>query len=307
MTRMKITSKNKSYSMKDSPFYNLTKKKDLEKLLFSSLSELKILSENSQYNVFKLAQGEKQREIQAPKHQLNLVHTRIASLLVRIKPPSYLHSGIKRHSYITNAKAHIGGFPVLTMDVRKFYPSVSNKSIYNFFNIEMNTSEDVAGVLSGICCYEDHIPTGSRLSMCLAFWANIKMYSKIYALCKNKQIKMTVYVDDLTFSGNNVNRLFQKQIEEIIISCGFDFHPAKTRLYSRDSPKLITGVVVNHERILVRNKHHKSIYNLYSQFEKFNKSNIDKATVSRLTGMINSASQIDGSFNIKAIQLIKTG
>ena len=131
--KLKICSKNKSYTLKDSPFYNLSTKKALAKLLYISLSDTKRISDISNYNVFQLGELPKQREIQAPKLELNIIHTRIASLLVRIKSPDYLHSGIKKRSYISNAKEHIGDFPVLTMDIRKFYSSTSKKSIFNFF------------------------------------------------------------------------------------------------------------------------------------------------------------------------------
>lgn len=303
--KLKIRSKDKSYTLKDSPFYNLSTKKALAELLYISLSDIKRISRTSNYNVFQLGEIPKQREIQAPKLELNIIHTRIASLLVRIKTPDYLHSGIKKRSYISNAKVHVGDFPVLTMDIRKFYPSVTKTSVFNFFKKYMNTSADVAGILAELSCYEDHIPTGSRLSMPLAYWANNLMYSRIDALCKSKDIRMTVYVDDLTFSGKNVNRLFQKQIEELITSCGFEFHPDKTRLYSRISPKLITGVVVDNEKILLSNKHHKSIYELFNDLEKFSHTSIDKSVIDKLTGKMNAASQIDSKFKQRVKQFDK--
>lgn len=115
---------------------------------------------------------------------------------------------------------------------------------------------------------------------------------------------MTVYVDDLTFSGNMVNRLCQKNIENIITSCGFMFHPDKTRLYSRDGNKLITGVVVDKEKILLRNKHHKSIYTLYNEIEKFKAEPIDDVKMQSLIGKMHAAAQIDRKFNQKAKQLL---
>lgn len=306
LAKLKIRSKNKSYGLKDSPFYKLSTKRSLEKLLNTSISKLKILSENNKknFNVFMEGNLPKQREIQSPNYDLNVIHTRIASLLVRIKTPDYLYSGKKGRSYITNAQQHIGDYQVLTMDIRKFYPSVSKKSIYSFFINTMKTSPDVAGILAEVCCYKEHIPTGSRISMPLAFWANHLMYSKIQNYCLKKDIKMTVYVDDLTFSGNQVNRLCQKNIERIITSCGFKFHPDKTRLYSKDSNKLITGVVVDKEKILLRNKHHKSIYYLYNELEKFKTEPIDDDKMQSLIGKMRAAAQIDQKFYQKVKRLV---
>jgi len=116
----RIKSKNKSYTLKDSALYNLTTKKRLVDLLGRPISELKAVSTDNNYRIFDLEKASKQREIQAPTFALDVVQTRIASLLVRVAAPDYLHSGIKGRSNITNAEAHIGNHPVLTMDIRKF-------------------------------------------------------------------------------------------------------------------------------------------------------------------------------------------
>ncbi len=130
----RIKSKNKSYSLKDSPFYNLTTKKRLEKLLGKSVNELNDLLSENNYRVFFIKKNSKQREIQAPTYELDVVHTRIASLLVRLATPDYLHSGVKGRSNITNAMVHIGDHPILTMDIKKFYPSVTKKIDISFFS-----------------------------------------------------------------------------------------------------------------------------------------------------------------------------
>jgi len=303
----RIKSKNKSYSLKDSPLYNLTTKKRLEKLLGKSINELKDLLPENNYRVFHIEKNRKQREIQAPTYGLDVIHTRIASLLVRLAVPDYLHSGIKGRSNITNAAVHIGDHPVLTMDIQKFYPSVSKKSIYHFFHKTMNSAPDVAGVLAELCSYEDHIPTGSRLSMPLSFWANYSMYSKIHSLCLRKNSVMSVFVDDLTFSGKNVNRLFKNNVGRIIKDAGLIVHPDKTRIYSQDTPKLITGVIVDGNGMSVRNKHHKAIYTLFSAIPECKDDKELEEMQKELFGRLNAAGQINSVFKQRATMLRRIG
>lgn len=304
-SKPRIKSKNKSYSLKDSALYNITTKKRLVNLLEMPINKLEELSVDDNYRVFSLEkEGKKPREIQAPIYELDVVQTRIASLLVRVATPDYLHSGVKGRSNITNAAVHVGDHPVLTMDIQNYYPSVTKKAIYNFFHSTMRASPDVAEVLAKLCTYDDHIPTGSRLSMPLSFWANQPMCSRLYSLCQGKSVKMSLFVDDLTFSGLNVNQLFKKNVENIIECAGLSIHPEKTKLYKRNQPKIITGAVVDHSGVKVRNKHHKAIYMLYSEIRSCSNDDQLKVLQEKLVGSLNAAGQIEPAFKQRAKQLM---
>lgn len=303
--RPKIRSKNKSYDMKDSALYNLSTKKRLSQALNCSIPTLKQLSSDTNYRVFDIIQKGKVRQVEAPLHELGIIHARIASLLVRISVPEYLHSGVKGRSHITNANVHIGPHPVLTLDIRKFYPSVSKKSIYHFFSNAMKASPDVAGILAELCSYKGCVPTGSRLSMLIAFWANHPMYSKISSFAQSKEVKMTIFVDDFTFSGMKVTQGFRRSVEKIISDSGFTVHPTKTRLYRKGSPKLITGVIVTDCETKVKNMHHKSIYSLFQEMDSCTNDSDLLKVQKKLIGSMNAAGQIDSAFKQRARQLRK--
>lgn len=301
--RPKIKLKNKSYELKDSALYNLRTKRKLIALLGCSQRKLKALSTDSNYHVFDLVkEGKKPREIQAPNFELDMVQTRIASLLIRVATPEYLHSGVKGRSNISNAKAHIGNHPVLTMDIQSFYPSITKKSIYTFFYKTMNAAPDVAGILAEVCSYDNHIPTGSRISMPLSFWTNYKIYSDLDSLCESEDIKMSVFVDDLSFSGANVDKLFQLRVKSIIEAGGLIVHPTKTKLYHQDKPKLITGAVVGKDGIKVRSKHHKAIYTLFSELGKCKDEKEFNIMQKKLLGRLSAAGQIEPKFKNRATQ-----
>ena len=304
----RIKSKNKSYTLKDSGLYNITTKIRLEERLQKPVAELEVLANDSNYRVFFHEKKNcKKREIQTPTLELDIVQTRIASLLVRVAMPNYVHSGIKQRSNVTNAKVHVGDHPVLTMDIKNFYPSISKKSIYHFFHDTMKAAPDVAGILAGLCSYHDHIPTGSRLSMPLSFWANHSMYGELQSLCDFSGVTMSTYVDDLTFSGPLVNQLFERKVKRIVSNAGLKIHPDKTRLYRRDEPKLITGVIVRADRIDLKNKHHKAIYSLFNEMKSANNDKELKSIHDELLGRLNAAGQIEPAFKQRAKTLVAQG
>ena len=110
----KINTKDKSYELKDSCLYKLGSVKKLARLLNLPLEKIEPLKSDDNYNVF-INNG---RTIEQPTGLLDIVQTRIASLLVRIKPSNSLHSGVKKRSHITNARVHLGQHPLLTSDIR---------------------------------------------------------------------------------------------------------------------------------------------------------------------------------------------
>lgn len=95
--KLKISTRDKSYNLIDSPLYKLKNKKRLAQLLNINLCDFRTLtSDDENYSVFEqLSKKGKVRKIQKPVHKLDVVHTRIASLICRIQTPLYLHSGKK--------------------------------------------------------------------------------------------------------------------------------------------------------------------------------------------------------------------
>lgn len=303
-SKPKIQTKGKEYQLTDSPLYKITTKKRLSTILNLPIPAiLSLRIDNGNYSEFEeIDKNSKPRKIQKPIHQLDLVHTRIASLLCRIKAPDYLHSGKKKHSNVTNAKAHLGSSRVLTTDIRSFFPSTTRKMVFSFFYSVMKCSADVADILSDLCTCHSHIPTGSRISMPLAFWANIRMFEELHILSEKHEVNITVYVDDLTFSGEKINRLFKACVRKIIAKHGHLMHPSKTKIYHSEQPKLVTGVIIAGTELKIRNEQHHLLSAEIDQWKAIqSETNASKTMVtSRLIGRLYSMGVIEPRFKDKA-------
>ncbi len=118
---------------------------------------------------------------------------------------------------------------------------------------------------------------------------------------------MSVFVDDLTFSGKNVNKLFSNSVAKIVQDAGLIVHPGKTQLYGHDKPKLITGVIVDGDGMSVRNKHHKAIYTLFSDIPECTDDVQLEKMQKELVGRLNAAGQIDSAFKQRASQVSRVG
>ncbi|CUB06627.1 reverse transcriptase family protein [Marinomonas fungiae] len=263
-SKLKIRTNGKSYQLHDSPFYKLNSKKRLASLLNIEHHQLKQVLSSSAPKFEKFTQvkvGKKPRAIQKPTNSFSPIHCRLASLLCRIGTPDYLHSGKKGRSNLSNAKDHIGKHKLLAVDIKSFFESTSHEKVYSFFRGQLKCSPDIADTLCKLCLCDSHIPTGSQLSMPLAYWANSNMFDELEMLATKHSIKMSVYVDDVVFSGEQLNKLFLSTVKKICSRYGMTVHPDKVRLYSREQPKVVTGVAIIDGQLKVDHKQHKLLEN----------------------------------------------
>lgn len=297
--KQRIITKKKSYPIQDSVFYKLSSKKRLANLLSSTPQELNSLVGCDNYHCFTQTKNGKPRLIQEPLPELDRIHSRVASLLCRIKTIDGLHSGKKGRSNISNARAHLGmGKKVITADIKSFFPSTKRQNVFDFFFNTMQCAPDVADLLSKILTYDDHVPTGSRISMPLAYFANKKMFDEIECAAGKHGAKMTIYVDDLTFSGAMLQKNFIGQLEAIAKKYGHKIHPSKTRFYRANEVKLITGAAIKGDQISPRNKHLKILQGELSEW--LESSVKDKQLTNRVLGRMTFMGSIDPRYKDKA-------
>ncbi|EGR8991485.1 hypothetical protein BST55_08740 [Vibrio vulnificus] len=289
--------KNKPYKINQSPLYKLTSHKKLASCLGveneQTLRRL-IKHGDNNYYVSKLPDG---RVIEVPKPQLNRVHRRINKLLTRIEVPDYLNSGVKGRSNVKNARDHVGKLSVLKLDIKKFYPSVTEQQIARCFVKSFSCTKDVAETLSKLCVVDGHLPTGSSISQSLSFIVNRPMFDHLNIYSKARKVKFTCYVDDLTFSGQVIPKDFCGYVTSYLKkNRGYNCH--KIRIHRAMTPKSITGAVVVGNVLKVKNRHRKRIQrllHLYNFMVKRYQPDDEKLInyFQRLQGHLYSAAQIN--------------
>lgn len=303
----KISTLGKSYPIEHSGLYKLRSKRVLSELLGVSIDEIERLrTDPDSYNEFEdKTNPEKPRKIQKPRTRLDFVQSRIASLICRIQLPHYLESGRKGHSHVTNAEAHISqqgnNQRILTTDIRHFFPSTTWDMVQRFFRDDLKCSQVISNILSDLCTCRKFVPTGSRISMPIAYWANNVMFSELERLSQKHNITMSIYVDDLTFSGENINKLFLSCVRKIITRHGHEPHPNKTRLYDKSEVKVITGVAISNNSLQATNAQHFKIFQDIEAWKAIKDVPFasELTTFKKLIGRLNSLSLIDKRFKDK--------
>jgi RNA-directed DNA polymerase len=302
------------YNLDKSPLYGLSSKTKLYKILvennnllhipqnnkklgnilvkINNVAKLQTFLKGKNYRVFPEKQSN--RIIQDPNLFLKLVHKKLANLLSRINTPEYLHSGVKRKSYVTNATHHLGTSSyILKLDLRKFYQNCSKEFIFKAFKYNFNIPDDVAWLITDIVIYNGFLPTGSPVSQIISFFAYQKTFDKINGMAKSRNITFSLYVDDMVFSSNTlISDTLEVLITEVFEKVNLPIHKEKTQHYkSRKQYKIVTGCTISPSNELkVPNKRRLEIIELYRNI-KINSCNESQGK--SLLGKIQAARQIE--------------
>jgi hypothetical protein len=288
----------KYYGLQRSPFHGLQARSKLAVLLYVNKKELKRLSGPAHlYTHFPVEKEDKSlRMVDNPRRELKVVQRRIATLLSRILPPTFLFCPVKRRSYVGNAQQHRDGRVVHSLDVKKYFPSTPSKRVHWFFHKVMRCSTDVAAVLTKIACCEGHLPTGSPLSPILAYYAHMDIWEEAARIAHANGCVVTVYIDDVTLSGDKVPMHVVWEIKQVIFGGGLRYHKEKRAV---DRSAEVTGVILEKGEMLPPNRVRRKRRTLERAKDAERRPGENKRLIGQLVGLKGHAAQI-GAANARS-------
>ncbi|MDH6297837.1 reverse transcriptase family protein [Agrobacterium fabrum] len=234
------------YDLVRSPFAQRPTQRDLSELLNTTRDHLRYLATHKEHFVVRrqevVGKKKKLRDLKYPVADLRGVHERLKFHLNKIKQPSYLFSPRRNRGQRDNAALHLGQHQYLTLDLKQFYPSTTADMVRRWFRDEMGMYPDVAGLLTHLCTIDDQVPFGSPLTPVLCTLIHRPMFDKIAELCERYDLRYSLWVDDLTISGQFVHGDVIREIRQIIASAGLKSHKICIRTGRR--PVYITGIGV---------------------------------------------------------------
>lgn len=204
------------YQMERSPFAQKPTQRDIADLVRETKDDLEKLATprfKEQFIVRRTIQsGSKERDLVYPEGRLRAVHERLKFHLNKIVQPSYLMSPRKNRAQRDNAAAHLDSQQYLTVDIKQFYPSTSRSMIRRSLIEQFGMAADVAGLIAHIATADDKACFGSPLTPVLASLVHRPMFDAISDLCANHGLNHTIWVDDLTISGEQILGCFVAEV-----------------------------------------------------------------------------------------------
>lgn len=216
------------------------------------------------------------REIWAPEKDLKFIQHRLSLLLQRCAEeiniarghvedennPGIAHGFKRKHSIMSNARAHQTRRYVFNVDLHDFFGTIHIGRVIGFFtkDKEFALHPKVALVLAQIACHEAKLPQGSPCSPVISNLIGHMMDVQLVRLATATGCTYTRYADDLTFSTNKnpfPSRVAKQTdddkdiwipgigLKRIVKRSGFSFNDKKTRMQYKDSRQEVTGLTVN--------------------------------------------------------------
>lgn len=214
------------------------------------------------YRQFLISKGSgKSRFITAPDRRLKILQSKLAPLLdqlYRVRNP--VHGFVPKRSVKTNALAHGKRRFVINLDVRDFFPTITENRVIGLLR-SLGLGERVARIVARLTCCFGHLPQGAPTSPVLSNMICYRLDSELLQLAKKVRVIYTRYADDVTFSsyqppgglfegalpvaGRFSPDIFSPALKAIFTANGLEIHPDKTHYADRNSRRIITGVKIN--------------------------------------------------------------
>jgi RNA-directed DNA polymerase len=232
------------YELYRSPLAQKPTQRDLAQLVGLSRDDLRRLANYKEQFIVRreIKKGDKVRQLAYPEGLLRVVHEKLKFHLNKVRQPDYLFSPRKNRGQRDNAKLHLDQQQYLTLDLKQFYPSTTQSQVRNWLIRDLGMMEDVAGLFAEIACVDDVVSFGSPLTPVLCTLVHRNMFDKIASLCGDRRLRCSLWVDDLTISGQYVPGELVEQIRLIIQSYGHRSH--KIKYLTGNRPVFITGIGV---------------------------------------------------------------
>lgn len=236
------------------------------------------LAKYTKFEVPKRSGGK--RQIKAPEPMLSLLQRRLATLLydcldeLKKATPgrhSLAHGFEEKRSIITNASLHKRRRYVLNLDLEDFFPLINFGRVRGFFlkDNHFALQPKVATVIAQIACHDNELPQGSPCSPVISNLVGHLLDVRLARFAKVHKCTYSRYVDDITFStsrkdfppelgaqvpGSKGAWQLGAELRDKIEHSGFKINDKKTRMQSRGSRQVTTGLMVN-EKVNIREEY----------------------------------------------------
>ena len=221
------------------------------------------------YNTFYISKKKKtkKRQIASPSKELKAIQRWILSNYFNDIPISNRANGfVKRRGIKRNAQFHLKKSYILTIDIKDFFPSISQEKVYNAIKKHIDNNE-LCLKLAKLCTYKKKLPQGAPTSPILSNIVFKDIDDKIERFCNARLVVYSRYADDLTFSCDTKSALVEVYafVNKQLYENSFTINKSKTRYLSGKGKLCITGLNLNSGKLTVGKKMKRNLRsNLYN-------------------------------------------
>jgi RNA-directed DNA polymerase len=186
----------------------------------------------------------KLRVIDNPSEKLKAVQSLINERLLKpVQLPTYICGGVKGKSVLDNVRMHQNARVLIKIDIKRFFPSITNRHIFAVWRDLLGCSPRISGLLTQLTTFERHLPQGAPTSTLLANFVLHSCDGPIRGECDRLGIVYSSWVDDLPFSSNNPRQIISV-VARVLAKAGFKISRKKLEILGPGERKILNGVLM---------------------------------------------------------------
>lgn len=194
---------------------------------------------------------EKSRPIDNPLQDIRWIQKRIYRRLLRpVCFPEHVLGAVPKRSVADNAKRHLHSSLLVTLDVRRCFPSITNLHVYRIWAQFLGCSPPVASLLTALTTFRRRLPQGAATS---PFLANLFIWmidDPVRGMCERLSVTYSTWIDDLAFSGERARELIQPSVS-ILAAHGLRVGRRKIKIMGPRAIKILTGTRLGSDDVRV--------------------------------------------------------
>jgi RNA-directed DNA polymerase len=188
---------------------------------------------------------DKWRHIDNPNEELKAVQSAFHRAVLPLYefPPQVL-GGIKGVSIRNNLEFHVRPEVLVTLDLKRCFPSISHRDVYDALRHTLHFSGEVAALVTQLTTFQGRLPQGAPSSSLLANLVLIPLHSEIAQIARFYGLSWSIWVDDIALSGRRA-----EDAADLVIAAIHRHNYSVSREKIRVSPasvaQSVTGGVLN--------------------------------------------------------------
>lgn len=229
---------------------------ELYQLLGKTEDELQDLIRNKKryYVSYKILKSNKSvRWIRAPQEPLKSIQRQILhKILYRFTASSIAHGFVRERNPKSHAEKHIGKKTLVTLDLKDFFPSITQRRVRGLLKIilprhpDLTVTPIMVDQLSELLTYDGKLPQGAPTSPTVSNLICLNFDKKLTELQDEHSCTITRYADDIAVSFDHRGiRDVILSLTKCILESGFRINYRKFKVRRAHKRQKITGVLVN--------------------------------------------------------------
>ena len=186
------------------------------------------------------------RIISKPSVNLKIIQRWILDNILYTQHTHFASYGFEKNKSVKeNAALHLNKKVVFSVDIEDFFTSIKEDDVLTIFQ-KLGYTEELSEILKDLCCFNGFLPQGAPTSPYLSNLYCFELDKEMYELCRRNELIYSRYADDITMSGDNIDKdyiLFQLKI--ILDKYRFTLKHEKTHISYSGKRQLVTGILVN--------------------------------------------------------------